>query len=160
LSNHYDLSSTPDGKAYQFITNKGERYVAYFTEFVLQAPDGKDIVIPSFGFEKQTITSSKGEGYDDRVKATILFIIQEFFEKNPDNGVLYLCYNNDGKARNRHITFGKWFRELDAAYEKFDSPVAYRSAGLYSSLITSKMSERTAQLKTAFYFTIEYWMAE
>ena len=160
MSNHYDLSLTSDGKAYQFTTSTGDLYIAYFTEFVLQNSTGEDILIPSFGFEKRSSISSEKERYDAKVKATILFIIRDFFGKNPEAGVLYLCLNNDEKARNRHITFSKWFRELGSGYEKFDAPVYYRKVGLYSSIVVLTKSARKNELKEAFYYTIEYWMGE
>lgn len=160
MSNHYDLSLTKDGKAYQFITDNGDRYVAYFTEFILQNSNGEDIVLSSFGFTKETVSSLQKERFDPKVKATILFLIQEFFDKNPGEGVLYICLDNDDKGRNRHITFSKWFRELGGDYEKYDAPVSSRAFGLYSSLIVPKASPQKFELKEAFYYTIEYWMRQ
>ncbi len=160
LLNHYDLSLTADGKAYQFTTDTGEVYIAYFTEFTLGNTNGEDIIITSFGFEKSTASKNEKERYDAKVKATIQFIIKEFFDKFPDSGVLYLCLNNDERARNRHITFSKWFHELGDAYEKYDSPSIYREDGFYSSLVLKSLSSRKKELREAFYHTIEYWMKQ
>lgn len=158
MSNHYDLSITPDGKAYQFTTSKGDYYIAYFTEFTLQNSRNEEMVIPCFGFEKRSSTTSKRERYDARVKATILYIVREFFQRNPDKGVLYLCMNSDEKARNRHITFNKWFLELGTDYEKHDSPSSYQAVGLYSSIVVSSMSDQKSAIIEAFFYTIDYWM--
>jgi hypothetical protein len=48
--------------------------------------------------------------------------IKDFFDKNSDIGMLYLCDQKGDLARHRRIIFGKWNRDIDidAFYRNLD----------------------------------------
>ncbi|PWK79975.1 hypothetical protein LX99_00436 [Mucilaginibacter oryzae] len=145
-----------EGEEYRFTTSSGDLYIAYFTEFVLLDPSGTEIKVLSFGFtRKQAIETKKR--YDSKVKHTIVFIINHFFEKQPDDAVLYMCMTNDGKARNRNVTFNNWYHELNSNLEKHSSSSELGRGGFYASILFKVNNPNKRRLISSFYFTIDYW---
>lgn len=69
------------------------------------------------------------------LKYTIIHIIETFFYDQNDNAILYVCINNDEKARNRHITFCKWYNEFDQSFEKHSSSEVHGKLGFYGSIL-------------------------
>jgi hypothetical protein len=69
--------------------------------------------IYGFGFERNGKHSDKRYfyEYDERIKATIISIIQTFFISQNHHALVYFCYDNDGFDRHRSIIFGKWYRD-------------------------------------------------
>jgi hypothetical protein len=155
LSARYDTFLLADESGYQFTTSDGDVYIAYFTEFTLIDSDQNEISATSFGF------ANKGSGqkhqYDVKIKNTIVHLIREFFESQNDAAILYICINNDGRERNRHITFGRWFNEMNNEFERYSSSGEHAKAGFYSSIIFKSTNQRRLKLIEAFYFTIAYY---
>ena len=131
MSNPYELTSSPDRLSYQFTTDSGDKYTAYFTVFYLQNEQGEDLEISSFGFERLKGELDAGRKFDPRVK-----------------------------ARNRRITFSRWFNELASDFIKHDSRAKYGELNFYSSLIVAKNNPRKDEIIQAFHHTISYWMDE
>lgn len=157
MSSRYEFEKLSNGAGYKFITSSGDIYIAYFTEFVLLAPTGNDLVVLSFGFTCKRSDNKKHQHYDIKVKQTIIFIIKEFFEEQNENAILYICINNDEKARNRQITFNSWFNEFNVDLEKHNSHESLGSLGFYSSILFKRNNPNKQNLIAAFYFTLEYW---
>ena len=160
MSSRYDFTSSDDEESYQFTTESGDKFTVWFTDFFLRNEEGKDIQIYSFGFDRLRNSLDSPNKFDAKVKATILNIITEFFRKNPHNAVLYICMPADGKARNRHITFSRWFNELGNNFTKCDSPIRYAEHDFYSSLIVLNNNPQKNVFIDAFFFSVEYWMGE
>ncbi|AYL96369.1 DUF6169 family protein [Mucilaginibacter celer] len=152
---HYNVEITED-KEYRFTTSSGILYNAYFTEFTLIDPDENEIKVVSFGFTcKETISTKRY--YDSKVKHTIVYIINHFFETQPDDAVLYMFMTNDGKARNRHVTFNNWYHELNNNLEKHSSSSELGKKGFYASILFKTNNPQKKRLISSFYFTIDYW---
>lgn len=90
----YDIYKTPFG--YDFITKDGTRYSLSFIQV--------DSIYPLYSFSIDRCSDSYC--YDKRVKATILFVLKDFFE-NEYNAMLYTCDIADGKHFARFRLFNK-----------------------------------------------------
>lgn len=158
MSNRYNILSA--GFEYKFTTTAGDVYTAYFTEYTLITYDHSELVVPMFGFHRQSAPRKERQGIekDEKVKCTIQFILTEFFRLNPDNGVIYICANDDGKQLGRHLTFSKWVEEMGPAYIKYDSPEVYAKDNFHSSLIVLEANAEKEKFVNAFYYSIGYWM--
>lgn len=160
MSNRYDLIPSEDGLSYQFTTDSGDKYTAYFTTFFLLNEQGEDVEVSSFGFERLKVAQDSPNRFDARVKATIQYVLLEFFKKHADRGILYICFQGDGMARNRRITFARWFNDLSDTFTKHDSHIRYAEYDFYSSIIVSNNNPLKDSLIKTFYHTIRYWMGE
>jgi hypothetical protein len=158
LSNRYELTTSDDGLSYQFSSASGDVYYAYFTLFFLQNKQGEEIEIFSFGFDRKETGFSVQRGFDPLVKATIQHILLDFFKQNHESAAIYVCLTTDGKARNRKITFAKWFNELADDFVKFDSYTQYEEDNFYSSIIIAKNNPYKNSLIEAYYYSLDYWM--
>ena len=160
MLSRYDPTPSEDELSYQFTTDSGDKYTAYFTEFFLQNEQGEDIEVTSFGFERLKATQDGPPRFDAKIKATIQYLLLEFFKKNADNAILYICFPGDGMARNRKITFASWFNDLSNDFIKRDSYTKHAECNFYSSIIVSKNNPQKDNLINAFYHTLSYWMGE
>lgn len=50
--------------------------------------------------------------FDDRIRATVLKILEDFLDTHSDCVLLYICDSLDNQARTRNILFNRWFREV------------------------------------------------
>jgi hypothetical protein len=151
----YNLQQFKEG--YKFINNSGDEYYAYFTPFTLKSSDNEIIETVSFGFECKRSDPEKRQVYDEKTKLTIIYIINEYFKKNGDNALLYICLNNDGKARHRNITFNKWFRELGQDYERYKSKIETEQLNFFSSILVKKDNRQKEKFINVFEVTINFW---
>lgn len=157
MSAHYEVNRNKDGTSYHFTTSSGNIYIAYFTEFTLQDKNYGEVPILSFGFLCKKINLEKQQRYDEKIKYTIIYIINEFFRAQPNDAILYLCMNQDGKAKNRHITFDRWFKEAANNLEKHDAPEKSAAQGFYSFIVLKSENLDKQKFIDAFYFTINLW---
>lgn len=160
MSSRYNLTLSEDGQSYQFTTEAGNQYTAYFTEFFLQNERGEEFKISSFGFDRLKVPEESVIRFDPLIKSTIQHIITAFFDNNSEDAVLYICLPGDGLARSRHITFDRWFNELEHRLVKHDSHVKYAADDFYSSMILLANNPRKDILIDAFNYTLIYWMGE
>ncbi|MRG48959.1 hypothetical protein GFS24_27865 [Chitinophaga sp. SYP-B3965] len=142
----YDLTKTEDG--YQFTSDFGLTYFLYFSKYYLIDENGDDLIVTSFGFFHDP---EKVRVNDQRIKATIISFIIDYFEKNPELGILYLCDPRDDLARHRRIIFGSWHREMDQGIEKFDCNKYHAKLGYYSSLLIKADNPQKQHYVDAFY---------
>jgi hypothetical protein len=155
LSALYEINGAIDGSSYQFTTSSGLIYIVYFTEFFLLDIDGHDLQVISFGFTCNNPDAIKT--YDNSVRDTIIHIIKEFFISQPNGALLYMCTGSDGRSRNRHITFGRWFHETDSELEKHNFAAQDPESSFYSSIILNISNPEKERIIEAFYHTIDYW---
>lgn len=158
MSNPYSLRQSVEG--YYFVTEKGDEYFAYFTPFSLMDADGQLVETFSFGFECKRSASSNRLQYDERAKLTLVQIIKAYFETNGENALLYICINNDGRARQRNITFNSWFSELGEGFEKYRSDGRTKKLCFYSTIFVKASNTEKQKFIDAFYYTIDYWFPE
>ena len=158
MSSRYELAE--DGLTYKFTTASGDLYIAYFTEFILTTKDGGELCIPMFGFERKSLhlLQETKIHFDEKVKNTLQYLIREFFRVNPEQGFVYICSQDGGKQRARHVTFSRWFNDLGESYAKYDSPEQYNVDTFYSSLIVLNANTNKEKYVNAFFHTIEIWM--
>ena len=108
----YNLSKTEQG-VYQFTTDSGSDYTAFFTSYQLQDQENNIHTVYSFGFDRSgKFNNGKFQHeYDEKIKNTIIYIIKDFFLKNDNKALLYFCYSGDENSRQRSILFSKWCRD-------------------------------------------------
>lgn len=157
MSARYEINRNEDGTSYHFITSSGNTYIAYFTEFTLQDKNGAEVPALSFGFSCKLANGEKSQRYDVKIKHTVIYIVNEFFGAQPAESILYLCMNQDGKAKNRHITFDRWFKEAAEELEKHNSPEESAKHNFYGSILVKATNPDKQKFIDAFYFTIELW---
>ena len=58
MSNPYDLTPSEDGLSYQFTTDFGDKYTAYFTSFYLQNLQSEDVEVSSREMARQETDES------------------------------------------------------------------------------------------------------
>lgn len=63
----------------------------------------------SFAFAHSQEEQLLGQIADPRIKVTIVSIVQEFFQKNPNDVLFYTCDSTDGKHAFRKRLFDRWF---------------------------------------------------
>lgn len=132
MSNPYNFFI--EGEEYCFITDEGIRYHAYFIEpgtFFERYP----IIHPhilEFGF----YATQKPRRKDLRVRSTIVALLKEFFLKNPDALLYFLCDRVDAKQLARHRKFESWFLASGTnGLEKHDFQTTVEGITFYFSLI-------------------------
>lgn len=157
MSSPYKLEKLDNGSGYKFVTSSGNVYTAYFTDFTLLDPSADELSVISFGFYCERFDEGENLRHDSRIKQTIIFIVEAFFNEQPENAVLYICVNSDGKARNRQITFSSWFNQFSKDIEKYDAPQALGDLDFYGALLLRKDNPHKQKMIDAFYFTIDYW---
>lgn len=112
MSALYNLLKTDQG-LYSFTTDTGISYTAFFIACPIKDKEANEHIAYSFGFDREGKfeLAKFSHAYDVKVKNTIVYIIKEFFDKNGDKALLYLCYPEDEYARHRSIIFSKWHKE-------------------------------------------------
>ena len=112
MSPQYNLTKTDQG-FYIFTTDDEIEYTAFFTQCIIDDKEGNTHKVYSFGFEKNGAYNSEKfvSKYDPKIKATIIFIVNKFFRSNGSNTLIYFCFHEDNLARQRSITFSKWYNE-------------------------------------------------
>jgi len=120
----------------------------------LQDKNGTEVPALSFGFSCKLANEENPQRYDVKIKHTIIYIVNEFFGAQPADAILYLCMNQDGKAKNRHITFDIWFKEAAEELEKHNSPDESAKHNFYGSILVKSTNPYKQRYIDAFYFTI------
>jgi len=157
LSDLFELKPTKEG--FSFNTDSGLTYFTYFTNYYLTGKNGEEIHAWNFGFYHEPHQPIK-RTHDAKIRKTILWVIIDYFKRHPETGVLYLCRNDDGYARNRNITFNRWYKENLTAIAKFNSREEHRQEGLYSSLLIKADNPQMDYYVDAFYRTIDMFFPE
>lgn len=148
----YNLTKSEIG--YEFVSGAGVRYHLYFSNYYLTDADGNDLVVPMFGFDcvpERSKQDRNQKRHDPRIKATIISLIVDFFEKKPNDGLLYICDQKDDKAENRSILFGAWHKEMADKIEKYDNEHSHAELDFYSSLLIVKDNPDKNKFIEAFY---------
>ena len=102
LRSPYEVWNESDND-YFFVTDHG---VVYKISFGDDAPIWKS---GAYTFDIQN-TNQKASPSDQKVKMTIISIVEEFFRNNADI-LLYICETGDNKQAMRNRLFIRWFNE-------------------------------------------------
>jgi hypothetical protein len=150
LLSRYNLS--PHKEGYQFTTDSGISYTAYFSEYFLTTAAGEEVIVYSFGFE---CNEERSDRYDEKIRNTIVYIIEYFFEQKMEEGLLYVCLTTDGMARHRRITFGRWYKEIKSDIERYDCRERHAREGYYTSILVKSGNTRKDVIIEAFYNNLD-----
>ncbi len=130
---------------YQFTTESGIEYFAYFLEMSQFGPD-----FFTFNFERQEAPDGKERAPGRDVLDTICQILSDFFEKRT-NALLFVCDSTDGRAEGRRRLFSRKFDLVnDGSFEKIDRDGKTEYYTLYSSLIYRKDNPNKKELLKEF----------
>lgn len=87
-------------------------------------------------------TSDELESYDAKVSRTVIDIVEQFFNKI-ENSIIYICSDEDEKAKTRFKVFDRWYKKSE--YRTF--------IGKIDNIIQYKISENVTQkMYTSFMF--------
>jgi hypothetical protein len=153
----YDL--IPAAGGYLFTNDAGDQYYVYLTEYGLLDPrsPNEEAYINAFmlGFSCKRSNPHLRPHYDTKSKATILFVFKEFIDRYPGEAFVYVCDNRDGLARNRRVTFARWFNEENTAYERHHSQISYGEINWYSAILIRTGNANKQLLINAYYYTLQ-----
>ncbi len=156
MSNHYELR--PAGEGFQFTNLAGDDYYVYLTTYSLLDPKKVKaegyIDVFMLGFSCKRLNLTTNPRFDARTKASILKIINSYLNLYPNQAFVYVCDNQDGRARNRRITFGRWFRESKKGYLRIQSHLQYEGSDWFSSLIVSRDNPDKKKYIDAYNYTL------
>lgn len=153
LQNRYDILENKQG--YQFTTVAG---VDYFLTFI-SYPAVSDFLstdIYMFNIERVSNIEVSNVGQDDvRVRNTILYVLDVFFQSHKD-ALITICEMIDGKQFARKRLFDSWFREFNQnRLIKLESDCLIDDVPTFVSLIFSAEHSDQKGLRDAFQELIE-----
>lgn len=97
----YEVTLSKDGIAYDFFTHYGVHYsITFLYEDTLLEEETYQFIIANI--------NNKKSPNNNRVKDTILAIVEEFFRQN-NTVLLYICEAGDEKQSMRNRLFERWF---------------------------------------------------
>lgn len=111
MQSHYNYVFDSITNTYNFATKNNILYrVAFVVDETFSTISGEEIPnIYQLIIEKAT---DELEPFDTKVSKTIEHIIERFFQKT-ENALIYVCSDEDEKARIRHEIFDRWYRNSD-----------------------------------------------
>lgn len=104
-----------------------------------------------------TNLNNKKSPRDNKVKETILLIIEEFFKKN-QAALLYICETSDGKQKMRSRLFEYWFRtsEYKAMFSTFSTSFVDEGVENFASVIVRNDNPDLPKIMLEFYETLHH----
>ena len=129
LQNHYSIYETAEG--YQFVTDNDVVYLISFIKYPL--PD-ENQVFSFYSFNIDRCSIKKGQD-DVRVRNTIAFVIDMFFQKHND-ALMSVTDCSDSRQAVRHRLFSRWFNELNNNYlKKIEGMIHIDDVDVFVSLL-------------------------
>ena len=125
---------------FYFVSDTGTRFDI---DFVFN-----DSIVPSGSYELG-ITNKKNRQspLDPKLRLTILAIIEEFFEVNGEEAMLYLTETGDGKQAFRNRLFVRWFNNYEQREKYFIKTAEGKMDGQMNFLaILSRLDNPNLQL--------------
>jgi hypothetical protein len=135
LLNPYLLRST-DPFRYEFVTDVGIVYAAYFLNYSYLFGDYPRIAHYMYSFNIEQIQGSAVQaGTDERIAHTILDVLRRFFNA-VDNAVIYVCDSSDERQMIRKRKFDRWFsRYSDGSIIKEDGRIVTAGISILNALL-------------------------
>lgn len=111
MQSHYNYVFDSITNTYNFPTKNDILYrVAFVVDETFSTISGEDIPnIYQLIIEKAT---DELEPFDTKVSKTIEHIVERFFQKT-ENALIYVCSDEDERARIRHEIFDRWYQNSD-----------------------------------------------
>lgn len=111
MPNHYNYAFDNITNTYNFTTKNNILYrVAFIVDETFSSIAGEDIPnVFQLVIEK---VSDKLEPYDVNVAKTIENIVDRFFHKI-ENSLIYVCSDDNEKAKQRHLIFDRWYSKSE-----------------------------------------------
>ena len=139
---------TDNGRDYNIETSRGQIFVIGFMD---------DYSIWQDGAYQFTITnqSHQASPLDQKLRETILLLIEAFFAANPDI-LLYICETGDGKQAFRSRLFVRWFNTYNRRddYVMQTAEVQEGKTKNFAALIVQKSNPRLEEILAEFNETI------
>lgn len=144
LQNHYNFSDTECG--YEFVTKNG---VVYLVSFVLYPVLNDDASFSFYSFNIDRCSEKKGQD-DIKVRNTVAFILNLFFEKHND-AIITVTDCSDSKQAARRRLFSRWFEQLsDNQLGKIEGVVNIENKDIFVSLLYRAGNSETDNMISAF----------
>lgn len=107
MLNRYNFNFNEKSNTYNFTTKNAIQYsIAFVVDETFSTISGEEITgIYQLVIEK---ISDEIEPFDAKVSKTIEKIIEQFFE-NEQNSLIYVCSEDNRKAKTRQNTFNRWY---------------------------------------------------
>ena len=139
---------TENGSDYNIETSRGQIFVVGFMD---------DYSIWQTGAYQFTISNQNRQPspLDQRLRETILLLIEAFFSANPDI-LLYICETGDGRQALRSRLFVRWFNTYSErdAYVMQTVEILEGKTRNFAALIVQKSNPRLEEILSEFDETI------
>ena len=109
MQSHYNYVFDEITNTYNFVTKNEILYrVAFIIDETFSTISGEEISnIFQLIVEK---SNEEIEPYDSKVSKTIEHLIERFFQKI-ENSLIYICSDDNEKAKKRHEIFNRWYKK-------------------------------------------------
>ncbi|MBK9934778.1 MAG: hypothetical protein IPP61_02450 [Cytophagaceae bacterium] len=126
-------------ESYAFVTENEIYYEAKFKPSNYLFSNLKDVEINVFEFVIDIAIPSKNGKFpsDSKIPETISLLIRDFFKKNSNKAILYICDSSDSKQSARKRKFDNWVQLFKGnEFFKVDAEIIDNAKNkIYSSLI-------------------------
>ena len=103
----YTIHQNRQSNEYTFVTKNGTTYEVYFLDSSGYFPVDNPITQHTFVFGFNT--ENHVPAFDIKVVNSIVQIVLDFFDQNPNSVLVYVHDQKDGKQNSRKRLFNKWF---------------------------------------------------
>lgn len=134
---------------YEFITDSGvEIGIGFIEDDMVRSTISYQFIITNLNNRKSP--------RDNKIKETILLIVEEFFEKN-QAALLYICETSDGKQKMRSRLFEFWFQTFEhkALFSTFSTTFVDEDIENFASVIIRNDNPDISKVILEFYETLE-----
>lgn len=143
LSDHYKLKRSLSKGHVWFKSDCGEIYRCIFT----QSKSSNDVhgmitTYPVFALYVVRAFKVSKPRYDQKVSKTISIVMNNFFIKNKDAIISYVCDDTDSKGLYRYITFQKWFNSCSLKPKKFMVSTGILGTAYFGAIMLQENHER------------------
>ena len=138
-----------DSLTVDFETDSGVEYrVNFMEDYSIWENNAYQVVVIN--------KNSKSSPNDEKLKQTLVAIIEEFFAENPSI-LLYICETGDGKQAARSRLFVHWFKNYEGAERIYFEDVEIVSEGIsnYAALIVERNNPDIENIIITFKSAIE-----
>lgn len=143
LSDHYKLKKSISQGHIWFKSDCGEVYRCIFTKSkTSNNVHGMITTYPVFTFYVVRVCKVSKPGYDQKVSRTIAIVMNNFFIKNKDAIISYICDDTDSKGLYRYITFQKWFNSCSLNPRKFMVSTGILGTAYFGAIMLPENHER------------------
>jgi hypothetical protein len=132
LLHRYSCSLTPSNN-YVFTTSLGIEYSVAFSEANVHFLNYPGFIAEISFYPLQ----GNSMAFDNKIRNTIVYLIVQFLESNPENALIFICDVTDHKHVARNKLFQRWFYKFNkGSFQKFDSEIHITDQVVYyNSLI-------------------------